>query len=78
VKEALNVFCVVLFAALAVAAIELCVGCGGALVAIDDPEIADTAAKLSKCRAEGRAASADAGPDAGWGAYTACKQDAGL
>jgi hypothetical protein len=49
-------------------------GCGPALVSVDDPEFLDTAAKLAKCRAEGR----DAGADAGWGAYTACKKDAGL
>lgn len=53
-------------------------GCGSALVPADDPEFLDTAAKLSKCRAEGRAVNADAGPDAGWSAYEACKKRVGL
>jgi hypothetical protein len=53
-------------------------GCGSALINVDDPDFLDTAAKLAKCRAEGRAAAKDAGPDAGWAAYESCKKDAGL
>ena len=53
-------------------------GCGSTLVNVDDPEFLDTAAKLAKCRAEGRAANKDAGADAGWQAYEACKKGQGL
>lgn len=54
------------------------VSCGSALANIDDPQYLDDASKLANCRAEGRAAKADAGADAGWSAYSACKKDGGF
>lgn len=70
-------------AACAALSLVLVSGCGSSLVKVDDPVFLDTAAKLAKCRAEGRAASADAGGgDAGYGpgisAYESCKKREGL
>lgn len=73
-------------ATLALVASVALAGCGAAgLAQLDDPEFADIAAKLSKCRAEGRAAlkaspdpDSQAAKDAAFGAYESCKKREGL
>lgn len=69
--SALRAFAVAAF--LTMAAAFVACGCGAALADLDDPVYADVAAKLAACRAEGRAAAADGGGDAGMAAYERCK-----
>jgi hypothetical protein len=53
--------------------------CASALKTIDEVNNPADDVKLSKCRAVGRAAKeAGAEPDAAYGAYEACKKEAGL
>lgn len=51
--------------------------CCAFLTPADRAEIANDAARIAQCQAEGRACKADGGADC-WGVYDGCMRDAGL